>query len=204
MAISVSGVGFVRSLSRKRILVRSASATEDHHCSDFEGSAGPLKRQCSIDVDAYESPEMNTSKSVLESLPQEILIKIICGVDHDDLEQLYQVSKPVYEAAKIARDTHFAYSTPTKIRVFRNWISNSPGKDNHSSGSEEEESAPNAPVRPRRFKASKHVDRKLKKKMPEDTLCDISIALFAFNSSDVDSSSQPMEEDDNPPKRKLF
>ncbi|KAL8192515.1 hypothetical protein R6Q57_027700 [Mikania cordata] len=37
-------------------------------------------------------------KSMLEALPQEILIKILCGVYQDDLKSLFHVSKPIREA----------------------------------------------------------------------------------------------------------
>ncbi|KAI7736269.1 hypothetical protein M8C21_022719 [Ambrosia artemisiifolia] len=58
-------------------------------------------------------------KSLLEALPQEILIKILCGVDHDDLKRLFHVSKQIREAAVIAKKWHFEYSTPKKIPAFR-------------------------------------------------------------------------------------
>ncbi|KAL4590272.1 hypothetical protein LXL04_003199 [Taraxacum kok-saghyz] len=37
-------------------------------------------------------------KSLLEALPQDILIRILCGVEHDDLKKLFHVSKPIREA----------------------------------------------------------------------------------------------------------
>ncbi|CAN1147586.1 F-box protein SKIP27 [Linum perenne] len=57
--------------------------------------------------------------SGLHNLPQDLLIKILCGVNHEDLKQLLLVSKPFTEATSIAKRLHFAYSTPTKVRAFR-------------------------------------------------------------------------------------
>ncbi|KAL8103835.1 F-box protein SKIP27-like [Apium graveolens] len=59
-------------------------------------------------------------KSVIESLPQDILIRILCGVEHDDLKMLMQVSKSFRDATEAARQLHFAYTTPKKRLTFRN------------------------------------------------------------------------------------
>ncbi|CAA7020815.1 unnamed protein product [Microthlaspi erraticum] len=55
----------------------------------------------------------------LEALPQDILIRIICGVEHGDLKQLFNVSKTIREATLIAKKWHFEYSTPRKTLFFR-------------------------------------------------------------------------------------
>ncbi|CAN1149704.1 F-box protein At1g61340 [Linum perenne] len=91
-----------RSFGRKRITV-------DVESWDMEtGPSTPLKRHCSGN---------NMAVAELESLPQELLVKVICGVNHEDLKQLVLVSKPVSEATSIARELHFAYSTPRKVRA---------------------------------------------------------------------------------------
>ncbi|KAH0903685.1 hypothetical protein HID58_043188 [Brassica napus] len=46
-------------------------------------------------------------------------VKIICGVEHEDLKQLFHVSKTIREATLIAKQSHFAYSTPRKTLVFQ-------------------------------------------------------------------------------------
>ncbi|XP_062014817.1 F-box protein At1g61340-like [Rosa rugosa] len=68
----------------------------------------PLKKQRS---------ECFDFESKLEALPQETLIKILCGVDNEDLKQLFHVSKAIREATLIAKQWHFAYSTPRNIRT---------------------------------------------------------------------------------------
>lgn len=62
----------------------------------------------------------DSEKSVVESLPQDILIRILCGVEHDDLKRLFHVSKTFRDATEVARELHFAYTTPRKRLAFRN------------------------------------------------------------------------------------
>ncbi|KAI3498850.1 hypothetical protein L1887_34636 [Cichorium endivia] len=62
------------------------------------------------------------SKSFLEALPQDILIRVLCGVEHDDLKSLFHVSKPIREAAMIAKKLHFEFSTPKKVPAFGSTI----------------------------------------------------------------------------------
>ncbi|KAL2931994.1 F-box protein SKIP27 [Bienertia sinuspersici] len=80
---------FVLIMSRLNLL-RDTACVEEQHYDD--------ERSC-----------IQNSTSLLEALPQELLF---CGVDHDDLKQLFLVSKTVRDAAIIAKKSHFAYSTP--------------------------------------------------------------------------------------------
>lgn len=104
--------GFVRSysLGRKRV------SNNELMCLDFDIGT-PLKRQCSGTI---EIGDFASEKSSLESLPQDVLIRIICGVDHEDLDQLFSVSRTISEAALVAKKLHFPYTTPRKIPVFPN------------------------------------------------------------------------------------
>ncbi|CAL1397825.1 unnamed protein product [Linum trigynum] len=158
----------VRSFGRKRIVISQNLEC----CWDSEMSPRtPLKRLCSEPLDAVmaemDEQQQPEEKSVLESLPQDVLIKVLCGVNHEDLKQLLLVSKPISEAAQIAKETHFAYSTPTKVRAFR-----SPTIDYHSEVDEIE--APGAPCRAaRRFP---------KPRLSEKEVSDLSAALFSIDS----------------------
>ncbi|OIV96132.1 hypothetical protein TanjilG_13064 [Lupinus angustifolius] len=58
--------------------------------------------------------EASPMKSPLEALPLDILVKVLCGVEHEDLNQLFFVSKTIREGTLIAKKTHFEYSTPKK------------------------------------------------------------------------------------------
>ncbi|GFZ06258.1 hypothetical protein Acr_18g0004280 [Actinidia rufa] len=78
-------------------------------------------------------------KSLLEALPLDILTRILCGVNHDDLDQLFHVSKMIREAALVANQLHFAYRTPIKTSTFQNSF------DFGNVAKFEEVEAPNAP-----------------------------------------------------------
>ncbi|KAI3992785.1 hypothetical protein MKX01_021746 [Papaver californicum] len=65
----------------------------------------PLKNQC--------VSETYTEGSILEFIPQDVLVKILCGVEHADLEQLYHVSNKIRDASLIAKQWYFAFSTPS-------------------------------------------------------------------------------------------
>lgn len=154
--LGLSYVQFSRSFSRKRIAVEIDSTTMT-----------PTKKQCS-------------HKSPLKALPQDILIRILCGVDHDDLKGLVTVSKWIREATLVARKMHFAYNTPTKRRMkFQNCT------DLIGSTDFQQVEAPNAPKQWR-----KPPSRLSKKK-----LADISVSLFGSTDED---------EDEEWPRRELF
>ncbi|GAU33527.1 hypothetical protein TSUD_386720, partial [Trifolium subterraneum] len=73
---------------------------------DSNSYVTPLKKRvCS----AHISP--------LEALPQDILLHVLCGVDHDDLEQLFRVSKIIREATLIVEESHFNFSTPKSYLI---------------------------------------------------------------------------------------
>lgn len=99
----------------------------------------------------------------LEACPQDILIRILCGVNHEDLKHLFHVSKRIREATLIAKQWHFAYSTPSKFRVFGTPIYLEDASEY------DDIEAPNAP------KLSRHLRSRLNKKK----LADISVALFS-------------------------
>lgn len=151
------GMGLVRSSSfgRKRIAL-SEICTEFR---DEDDRSSIPKRQC------FQDSFLSTDKSGLEHLPQEILITILCGVEHDDLKRLFFVSNAIREATLIAKQSHFAYSTPRKTIGFRNM---------GTSEDFNEVEAPNAPKQSRvpRFRLSK---KKLE---------DISVVLFPSGHED--------------------
>lgn len=48
----------------------------------------------------------------LELLPQDVLIHVLCGVNHSNLKHVIFVSKAIHDAALIAKESHFDFSTP--------------------------------------------------------------------------------------------
>ncbi|CAA7054664.1 unnamed protein product [Microthlaspi erraticum] len=166
LELGLGSVRFARGLGRKRILI-SSRIRESLSRSAVEIPAlesppvkSSSKRQRSIAI-VSSSPE----KSLLESLPQELLIRVICGVNHEDLKSLNSVSKSIKEASLIAKRLHFAYTTPIKTRAFRNSIDLEEVSD--SSHQVEDIEPPNAPVRYRWTKAKR-----------KEHLSNVSVALF--------------------------
>ncbi|KAK6797594.1 hypothetical protein RDI58_005296 [Solanum bulbocastanum] len=148
------GSGLVRSSSfgRKRVILDVDFSSTIH-----------MKKVCS------HNSFFNYDKSPIEDLPQDILIRIVCGVDHDDLKRLFRVSRAIREAAVIAKRLHFEYATPRKTVGFKNAI--------EDLGEFNDVEAPNAP---RQLKV-----RKLK--LSKKKMADISVALFASEDDDDDN-----------------
>ncbi|KAF1882236.1 hypothetical protein Lal_00038882 [Lupinus albus] len=96
----------------------------------------PSKRICSGGI------TFNSDKSPLEALPLDILVKVLCGVEHEDLTQLFHVSKTIREATLIAKGSYFEYRTPKK-KLFAFY---DPIDMDDANGFHEIE-APNAPLR---------------------------------------------------------
>ncbi|WOH11783.1 hypothetical protein DCAR_0831275 [Daucus carota subsp. sativus] len=96
----VGCVRFSRSFGRKRVVI--SNDMEVDSCL-----VTPMKMHCE-------------GKSAIESLPQDVLIRILCGVEHDDLKMVLRVSKAFRDATLVAKRLHFEYTTPRKRLAFRN------------------------------------------------------------------------------------
>ncbi|TKY71626.1 F-box protein [Spatholobus suberectus] len=149
MAIGLEGHSYTRTLGRKRVVISNNE--------EASPQVTPLKRMCSGRI------SLNSERSPLEALPQEILFQVLCGVDHEDLKQLFHVSKTIREATLMAKELHFEYSTPKK----KTFAFLTPFDLEDANGFQEIE-APNAPL------------RKSKSRLNGKKLADISVALFAF------------------------
>ncbi|KAE9607192.1 hypothetical protein Lal_00025706 [Lupinus albus] len=135
-----------RSLRKKRVVVSNTYPFD---------SNPPLKKMCSGKFTSI------SKGSHLQALPIDILVKVLCGVDHEDLEQLFNVSKKIREATKMAKRLHFEYSTPKKKSV----AFHTPIGMDHVNGFEDIE-APNAPLR--KYRSTRN----------GINLCSISTVLF--------------------------
>ncbi|CAJ2635819.1 unnamed protein product [Trifolium pratense] len=56
------------------------------------------------------------SESRLESLPIDLLVKILCLLHHDQLRAVFHVSQRIRKAVIVARQFHFNYTTPDRSR----------------------------------------------------------------------------------------
>ncbi|GFP82496.1 F-box protein at1g61340 [Phtheirospermum japonicum] len=144
------GMGLVRSTSfgRKGVALPNVCLNFGDDNDDCVVSA---KRQC------FQDSFLKTTS--IEDLPQEILIRVLCGVEHDDLKSLFFVSKAIREATVVAKQSHFAYSTPRKTVGF-------PSVEDFDSLNDTE--APNAPKQ----------SRIQRSRLSAKKLGDISVNLF--------------------------
>ncbi|KAH1208113.1 F-box protein [Glycine max] len=54
---------------------------------------------------------LNSESSLLETLPRDILVRVSCGVDHEDLKQLFNVSRTIREVDTPKKKT-FVFLNP--------------------------------------------------------------------------------------------
>ncbi|KAA3455632.1 F-box protein SKIP27-like [Gossypium australe] len=141
-------------LGRKRIEI--SNDIEEFSPIDSPTKVPLLERHCSERIKKMMMIDDCDEKSVLESLPQDVLVKIICGVDHEDLKQLFKTV--------IAKKMHFVYSTPRKVKGFRTSI-------DLEERNELEDGIEEAPNAPRQWRSYRSINRK--------KLASISVALFA-------------------------
>ncbi|CAK8577800.1 unnamed protein product [Lathyrus sativus] len=143
-------------LGRKRIVVSNNYEGSSDEEDESIPVRSPLKRMCSGKFNSVYD------KSRLEALPQDVLIRVLCGVDHDDLDQVFDVSTTIREASKIAKQMHFEFSTPKKntVSAFRSPF--------HIENGCDEIEAPNAPL----------MLKKSKSRLSTRKLADISVTLF--------------------------
>ncbi|XP_027338118.1 F-box protein At1g61340-like [Abrus precatorius] len=104
MSIGLPDYTYTRTLGRKRVVVSN----------NVEAFPRDAKRICSCRI------SQNSGTFPLEALPLDIMIQVLRGVDHQDLEQLVQVSKTIRKATRIVKELHFKYSTPKKTFVLHN------------------------------------------------------------------------------------
>ncbi|KAF8406618.1 hypothetical protein HHK36_008708 [Tetracentron sinense] len=85
----------------------------------FPSTVGPLRmlKHCKLPR-TPKTPQIQDmeSESRLESLPMELLVKILCHLHHDQLRAVFHVSQRVRKAVLFARQCHFNYTTPDRSR----------------------------------------------------------------------------------------
>ncbi|KAL5232234.1 hypothetical protein ABZP36_031010 [Zizania latifolia] len=82
----------------------------------FEPFNGIKEQMLPITPKTPQSAELFDGHSRLESLPLDLLIKIICYLHHDQLKAVFHVSKRIRMAVVMARQLHFNYTTPDRSR----------------------------------------------------------------------------------------
>ncbi|KAI7742883.1 hypothetical protein M8C21_029579 [Ambrosia artemisiifolia] len=86
--------------------------------SPVAGPVDMVKESNLLRTPKMELPNGDVSdyESRLESLPMEVMVKILCHLHHDQLRAAFHVSERVRKAAVIARQFHFNYTTPDRSR----------------------------------------------------------------------------------------
>ncbi|CAN0920835.1 F-box protein SKIP27 [Linum grandiflorum] len=90
----------------------------------------------------------------LQNLPEELLVKVICGVNYPDLKHLLLVSRQMANATSISKEIHFNFTTPFKVV---------------QAGPEMETATPYAP----------RALQQLRKRLTAKEASDLTISLFA-------------------------
>ncbi|XP_057973606.1 F-box protein At4g35930 [Malania oleifera] len=113
-------------LGKKRVAVLDAIKIANDDVSlqtkDFEKtplmlSPVDLRKQNNlVRTPKTPQPDDSDSESRLESLPMDLLVKILCHLHHDQLRAVFHVSERIRKAVLLARQFHFNYTTPDRSR----------------------------------------------------------------------------------------
>ncbi|RDX96478.1 F-box protein, partial [Mucuna pruriens] len=109
-------------LGKKRVAVlhtrkTGAAAHTENPRVVFDKSPVNLVKQTGF-VGTPKTPRLDYSQSEsrLESLPMDLLVKLLCHLHHDQLRAVFHVSQRIRKAVVIARQFHFNYTTPDRSR----------------------------------------------------------------------------------------
>ncbi|OIS98557.1 PREDICTED: F-box protein At4g35930-like [Nicotiana attenuata] len=132
----VSAAKSCTDLGKKRVAVITSDETKDqivlqnHNVCETPTILSPVRfcygaMHTPIDVSKQKNLQMTpktpgalecTSESRLESLPMDLLVKILCHLHHDQLKAVFHVSQKIRKAVIQARLFHFNYTTPDRMR----------------------------------------------------------------------------------------
>ncbi|KAH9290187.1 hypothetical protein KI387_034304, partial [Taxus chinensis] len=108
------GVNTPLTMGRKRVAVNSESCEKSADiCSEESRRFRPMESFLPV----HGKEENSARLTDIESLPLDILVHIVCNVHHDELKPLSHVSSKFRDAVQIARQLHFDYTTPIRLRA---------------------------------------------------------------------------------------
>ncbi|KAJ7531044.1 hypothetical protein O6H91_14G030200 [Diphasiastrum complanatum] len=122
-----------QAIPSQTINAEQALASSDFSCRVFRRSYGPAclhrkkllapkaevllaSTQVSAASSASEITEDSTQESLFEGLPLELLVRIVCKLQHDQIKPAFHVCKRLCHAVVIAKQNHFNYTTPGRVR----------------------------------------------------------------------------------------
>lgn len=121
---SGSGAGRVcNDIGKKRVELLNLEKNEDHEGKVFDKSplmlspVNLVKQSSSVGTPKTPRIDECQSESRLESLPIDLLVKILCCLHHDQLRAVFHVSQRIRKAVIVARQFHFNYTTPDRSRL---------------------------------------------------------------------------------------
>lgn len=114
-------------VSKRKLLLESkkrGETNELHHQEAVQNSTfSPIKEFQTAEEVNMQHTQPQTPKAVnpkglsrLESLPMDLLVKILCYLHHDQLRAVFHVSQRIRAAVLSARQQHFDYTTPDRSR----------------------------------------------------------------------------------------
>ncbi|KAA3457558.1 F-box protein [Gossypium australe] len=116
---------FCTDLGKKRVAVDTKKAEDDNVLMENKViEESPLmlspvnfhKQNGLVRTPKTPRAENFESESRLESLPMDLLVKILCHLHHDQLRAVFHVSQRIRKAVSQARQFHFNYTTPDRSR----------------------------------------------------------------------------------------
>ncbi|KAJ8764310.1 hypothetical protein K2173_006050 [Erythroxylum novogranatense] len=75
-----------------------------------------VKQNLLVQTPKTPCADVSDSDSRLESLPMDLLVKILCHLHHDQLRAVFHVSRRIRRAVVVARQSHFNFTTPDRSR----------------------------------------------------------------------------------------
>ncbi|KAJ8770997.1 hypothetical protein K2173_023322 [Erythroxylum novogranatense] len=88
----------------------------DHKSPLLLSPVNLIKQNLLVRTPKTPCDDCSDSESRLESLPMDLLVKVLCHLHHDQLRAVFHVSQRIRKAVVIAKQFHFNFTTPDQSR----------------------------------------------------------------------------------------
>ncbi|XP_073102337.1 F-box protein At4g35930 isoform X2 [Elaeis guineensis] len=106
----------LESLHQEEVTVHSSAAAASPIRTNFQPMVDGNKQQKLPETPKTPEGADCDNQSRLESLPMDLLVKILCHLHHDQLRAVFHVSQRIRTAVLLARQLHFNFTTPDRSR----------------------------------------------------------------------------------------
>ncbi|XP_008809429.2 F-box protein At4g35930-like [Phoenix dactylifera] len=103
-------------LHQEEVTVHSNTAAASPIRTNFQPMVDGNKQQKLPETPKTPEGADCDNQSSLESLPVDLLVKILCHLHHDQLKAVFHVSQRIRTAVLLARQLHFNFTTPDRSR----------------------------------------------------------------------------------------